>query len=294
MRVLVTGARGKVGRHTVVALQAAGHEVTATDLGPPVHERPDEGEPAYVQADLVDAGEVDAVVHGHDGVVHAAAIPDPLHHAPQRVFANNVLSSFNVIEACVRLGVRRLVNISSETVPGIVFADGAVMPPYLPIDEATPARPRDPYGFGKHVVEQWCTARWEADGLRTISIRPSWVAHPGNVERNLGPLVRDPFQPSLNFWSWTDAVDLAEAIRLAVESEADGHEVVYVAQPDNCTGRPLAELVARVYPDAGIEVRPTDRSDASGIDCSKAHALLGWTPTRSLGDVLDDHGRART
>ncbi len=290
MRVLVTGARGKVGRFTVAALVRAGHEVTATDLGPAVFERPEEAEPPYLQADLTDAGEADALVQGHDAVVHAAAIPDPLHHAPHRVFANNTMSAFNVIEACVRFGIRRLVNISSETVPGVVFADGRVMPPYLPIDEETPARPQDPYAFSKHVIEQWCTARWEKDGLRTISIRPSWVSHPGNYARNLGPLVREPFQDSLNFWSYTDAQDLADAIRLACESEADGHEVLYIAQPDNCTGRPLAELVERVYGDRGIDVRPTEREDASGIDSSKAQRLLGWRPTRSWRDHLDEDG----
>jgi UDP-glucose 4-epimerase len=294
VRVLVTGARGKVGRHAVSALQRAGHEVTATDLAAPEYERGLPGEPAYLQGDVTDAGVAYALVRGHDAVVHAAAIPDPLHHAPHVVLQNNLMGAFNIVEACVVHEVPRLVNVSSETVPGVIFAGGDVMPPYLPIDEDTPAGARDHYGFGKETIERWCDRTvLRAPGLSVVSVRPSWVAWHGNYERNLGPLVREPYQDSLNFWAYTDAHDLGEAVRLACEVELAGHEVVYVAQPDNCTGEPLADLVGAVYPDAGIELRPTDRDDASGIDVSKAQRLLGWTPTRTWRDYLDDEGRLR-
>ncbi len=294
MDVLVTGARGKVGRHAVAALQAAGHEVTATDLGAPVYERELPGAAPYVQADLTDAGSVAALVHGRDAVVHAAAIPDPLHHPPHVVLHNNLMGAFNVVEACVVHRVPRLVNVSSETVPGFVFAGGALMPETLPIDETTPAGARDVYGFGKETIERWCdrtVAR--APWLSIVSVRPSWVSWAGNYERNLGPLVRDPYQPSLNFWAYTDAHDLGEALRLACEADVNGHEVVYIAQPDVVGDAPLADLVARVYPDAGITVRATDRPDASSIDSSKAEHLLGWRATRSWRDHLDEQGRPR-
>ena len=77
MRILVTGARGKVGAATVAALADAGHDVTATDLGAARRSRRDAGAVAYLQADLTDAGDAFAVVRGHDAVVHAAAIPEP-------------------------------------------------------------------------------------------------------------------------------------------------------------------------------------------------------------------------
>ena len=293
MRILVTGARGKVGGAAVARLQAAGHEVLATDLGAPVHERALPGEAPYLQADLTDAGAVADLVRRVEAVVHTAAIPDPLHHAAHVVFANNVLSGFNVVEACVRWGLRRLVNLSSETVPGFIFAERPFLPPYLPVDEDTPCEPQDPYGFGKHVIEQWCDAAVRRSGLSVVTIRPSWVAHAGNYERNIGPMVREPHEPSGNFWSYTDNEDLAEAIRLAVEVGLEGHEVLYVAQPDNATGRPLAELVEATLPPGAVELRPTSRADASGIDSSRARRVLGWRPTRSWRDVLDPDGRAR-
>lgn len=293
MRVLVTGARGKVGSHAVDALQQGGHEVTASDVATPTFERPLPGEAHYVQAELTDAGAADAVVHGHDAVVHAAAIPDPLHNAPHVVLRNNLMAAFNIIEACVRAHVPRLVNISSETVPGIVFGERRVMPPYLPIDEQTPRRAQDPYGFSKETIERWCDRVAARDGLEVISIRPSWVQHLDNYERNLGPAIREPYTESLGFWSYTDARDLADAIRRACEVDHAGHAVVYVAQPDNINGEPLADLLQRVYPDADIELRDLPRPDASGIDSTAARELLGWEPTHSWRDVLDEDGHLR-
>ena len=112
--------------------------------------------------------------------------------------------------------------------------------------------------------------------VRCISIRPSWVQWEGNIERNLGPLVRgEDDGPNAGFWAYTDAYDLAQALRLAAESNLSGHEVFYIAQDDNSTGRPLADLVRRHHGDA-IELRELRRPDASGISCEKARRLLGW------------------
>src|SRR6187200_281124 len=109
MKILVTGSRGKVGSATVDALHAAGHEVTACDLAAPVFESVPPGAPAYKQADLTDAGEAYAVVR-------AAAIPEPTRNAPHVVFHNNLMGVFNALEAAIRFGVPRFVNVSSETV----------------------------------------------------------------------------------------------------------------------------------------------------------------------------------
>jgi UDP-glucose 4-epimerase len=291
MKVLVTGANGKVGGAVVAALLDAGHEVVATDLARPTFERQLDGEPAYLQADLTDAGHAYAVARGADAVVHAAAIPDPAHNPPAVVFANNLMATFNVLEAAVRLGAGRFVNISSETVPGYFFPERPFLPDYLPVDEDHPVRPQDPYAVAKHFGEQLMDAAVRRSDLRCISIRPSWVQWEGNYERNLGPDVRDP-GPSAGFWSYVDLYDLAAAIRLAVESDLPGHEVLYVASPDNSTGRPLAELVRRHHGER-VLLRPLAREDASGISSAKATRLLGWHPARSWRDYLDGQGRLR-
>jgi UDP-glucose 4-epimerase len=291
LRVLVTGSRGKVGSATVTALHDAGHEVTATDLGPPVFER--SSGPGYRQADLTEAGDAYAVVRGHDAVIHAAAIPDPLHHPPDRVFRNNLMATFNVLEAAVRWGVPRFVHVSSETVPGFFFPERGVPRPYAPIDEDYPILPQDPYALAKHFGEQLMDAAVRRSDIRCISIRPSWVQWEGNYERNIGPHVRDPDEPSASFWTYIDVYDLADSLRLAAESELPGHEVFYIASPDNCAGRPLAEMIRRHHGDA-VELRELDRDDASGTSSAKAMRMLGYAPTRSWRDYLTAEGTLRS
>jgi nucleoside-diphosphate-sugar epimerase len=293
MRILVTGARGKVGRATVDALLVAGHEVTAGDLGAPVFERDEPGRAHYVQGDLTDAGHAFAIVRGHDAVVHAAAIPAPVAHPPHVVFHNNLMATFNAIEAAVRWDVPRFVHVSSETAPGWHFAERPFLPDYVPVDEKHPLRPQDPYALAKAFGEQLMDAAVRRSDVRCISIRPSWVQWEGNIERNLGPLVRgEDDGPNAGFWAYTDAYDLAQALRLAAESNLSGHEVFYIAQDDNSTGQPLADLVRRHHGDA-IELRELRRPDASGISCEKARRLLGWRADRSWRDYLDADGRLR-
>ena len=293
MRILVTGARGKVGAALLPVLLDAGHEVTALDLGPPVFEAPVPGAPRYLQADLTDAGDAFAAVRDHDAVIHAAAIPEPTRNPPHRVFANNLMATFNVIEAAVRFRVPRVVNVSSETVPGFFFAERPFLPDYAPVDERHPIRPQDPYATAKHFGEQLMDAATRRSDLAGLSIRPSWVQWEGNYARNLAPALADPERaPSASFWTYIDVYDLADALRLAAEADTRGHEVAYIASPDNHANRPLAELIRHHHGDA-VEIREHDREDAAGTSIAKARELIGYAPRRSWRDYLTEDGELK-
>jgi len=291
MRILVTGARGKVGSAAVAALADAGHDVSATDMSRPRFEA-DAGGVPYRQGDLTDAGDAFALVRGHDAVVHTAAIPDPMHNPPHVVFANNLTATFNVIEAAVRFGVPRVVNLSSETVPGFFFPERPFLPDYVPVDEQHPIRPQDPYATAKHFGEQLMDAATRRSDLTGISIRPSWVQWEGNIEDNLGPWLREPVA-SEGFWAYIDVYDLADAIRLAAEATTPAHEVVYIASPDIASHETLATLAERFHGAAAPEIRPSAEERPNGISIAKARALIGYDPQRSWRDYLEDDGRLR-
>lgn len=286
MHILVTGARGKVGAATVAALADAGHDVTATDRTGPAYEARRDAV-AYTQADLTDAGDAFAVVRGHEAVVHAAAIPDPTSNPPHRVFQNNLMATFNTLEAAVRHGVVRFVHISSETVPGFFFPERPFLPDYLPVDERHPIRPQDPYATAKHFGEQLMDAAVRRSDVTCVSLRPSWVQWEGNYENNIGPWLREPAL-SEGFWAYIDVYDLADAIRLAVETATPGHEVVYIATPDVAAREPLEQLVRRFHGAAAPEIRPS--SEPGAISIAKARRLLGYDPRHTWRDYLDHAG----
>jgi len=290
MRVFVTGASGFVGSAVVAELIGAGHHVVGLARSESSAQAIERAGAQAHRGDIADLESLRAGLAGADAVIHLAAIPSNQVHPYPTVFRTNVVATYHVGEAAGRLGLRTLVAASSINALGITMAERPFNPQYLPIDEEHPIRPQDPYALSKHFGEQLMDAAVRRSDIRCISIRPSWVQHAGNYEQNLGPQVRDGAEPSVSFWSWIDVYDLAQSLRLAAESDLPGHEVFYIASPDNAATENLPELLARHGLTDQLPLRELDRPDASGISIAKARRLLGFEPKRSWRDHLDEQG----
>jgi nucleoside-diphosphate-sugar epimerase len=282
-RVAVTGASGKLGRAAVKELLAHGWEVMALDTVQPA-------EPLcpFIRVDLTDFGQtvealtaVDDRHAGVDAVVHLAAIPGPGMAPNATTFANNTLCAYNVFSAARMAGVRNLVWASSETLLGIPFE---TPPPYLPVDEEYPARPETAYSLAKsveeHIAAQFC--RWEPE-MKMIGLRFSNVMEESDYSRFPG-FQAEPELRKWNLWSYIDARDGAQAIRLALGHEATGMEVFVIASPDTVMETPTKELAARVFP--GVEVRRPLPGHQSLLSSDKARRVLGYAPTYSWRDYV--------
>ena len=102
------------------------------------------------------------------------------------IFQNNVMSTYNVIEAAERAGVSRVVHLSSETVPGFCYPTRPCHADFAPIDESHRVAPQDSYALSKSVGEALMDAAVARRDMIGLSIRPL-VQWEGNIERNLAP-----------------------------------------------------------------------------------------------------------
>lgn len=172
-RVLVTGGGGVVGGGVVRALLRRGAAVRSLARGDYPHLRA-----AGVETLRGDIGDLDAVeraVDGCDAVVHVAAKADLSIHRDAFVAAN-VVGTANVIAACRRRGVGRLVFTST---PSVVHAGE----PLEGADESLPYARRfeAPYPATKARAER--LVRAANDGrLATVALRPHLVWGPGDTQ----------------------------------------------------------------------------------------------------------------
>ncbi|KJL48710.1 UDP-glucose 4-epimerase [Microbacterium hydrocarbonoxydans] len=279
MRIALTGSSGKLGRVVARELRAQGYEVIGMDLHGPRGAD-------FVQVDLTDYGQVvdafTAVGDRHDGidaVVHLGAIPAPGIRSDVATFHNNMPATFNVFWAAVRLGIRRVVYASSETVLGLPFD---VPPPYIPVDEEYPARPESVYSLVKTLEEQLATelVRWHPD-LSITALRFSNVMDPEDYAA-FPSFDQDAMLRKWNLWGYIDARDGAQAVQRALEVAAPGFDRFIIAAADTVMSRPNAELIAEVFP--GVPVTREIEPNETLLSIDRARRVLGFEPRHSWRD----------
>jgi UDP-glucose 4-epimerase len=279
MRIALTGSSGKLGSVVARELRAAGYDVLGIDV---VGTRG----PDFVQVDLTDYGQVIDALAGvndkHDGidaVVHLGAIPAPGIRSDVATFHNNMGATFNVFWAAARLGIRRIVYASSETVLGLPFD---VPPPYIPVDEEYPPRPESVYSLVKTLEERMAVelVRWHPD-LSITGLRFSNVMVPEDYAE-FPTFDADARQRKWNLWGYIDARDGAHAVQRALEVAPPGFETYIIAAADTVMSRQNAELVAEVF--HGVPVTGDLGEHDTLLSIDKARRLLGYAPQHSWRD----------
>lgn len=281
MKIVVTGGGGMLSRYLLPELTKHGHEVTACDLVPPT------GQYRFLRIDIMSMGDLDWAFAGADVVVHLAAIPHPFNDPPERVFEVNTQGTYNVLEAAVRAGVRRVVIASSDSAIGFGFRERDFGPEYLPLDEDHPRYPQDPYSLGKAFAEDLSAAFTRRSGLQTVCLRPCMILFQERIEDYRRALSNASFR-SKPLWVYVDARDAARAFRLAAEvPDLPDHVVCYVTAADLTAREKTLELLDRFYPD----VPQVDRARLTGyrsvVDGSRAERLLGFRAEYSWRDWID-------
>lgn len=288
MRIIVTGGTGKLGRTVVSTLRDEGHEVWNLDL----HGR----RGGFIRVELTDYGQViDAIAgvddrhSGVDAIVHLAAIPAPGLESDAATFRNNMLATYNVFQSTRRLGIRRIVYASSETVLGLPFD---TPPPYIPVDEEYPARPESTYSLVKHLEEQLAIelVRWDP-GLSITALRFSNVMDPDDYDA-FPAFDADATLRKWNLWGYIDARDGAQAVSLALAKGQPGFERFIIAAADTVMSRPNAELVAEVFPN--VPVRGDLGVNDTLLSIEKARRVLGYEPRHTWRDSHGSRGTRDT
>lgn len=294
MRILFTGGSGKAGRHGVAYLVAQGHRVLNVDLVPL-------GMPGVDDriADITDAGQMFDVMASYagfdelepgtgvprfDAVVHFAAVPRILMTADNECFRVNTLGTYNVIDAALKLGVRKIVFASSETTYGVCFADGVRKPDYLPLDEDHPTVPEDSYAMSKVVNEATARSFQRRSGADIYGLRINNVVEPHEYATDFPAYMADPGLRRRNFFAYIDARDLGQMVDRCLSVDGLGYQVFNVSNDTHSVDRTTAQLIADYYPDVPLRAEMGARETfyANG----KAKALLGFRPQHDWRDHM--------
>lgn len=296
MRILFTGGSGKAGRHAIAYLLEQGHRVMNVDRVPLDLPGVDNR-----IADITDAGEIhDAVqsyanfdelkagtgVPSFDAVVHFAAVPRILITGDNETYRTNVMGTYNVIDAALKAGVKKIIFASSETTYGVCFWDGEKKPDYLPVDEEHPTVPQDSYAMSKVVNETTARSFQARSGADIYGLRINNVIEPHEYRQDFPAYIEDPSLRLRNFFAYIDARDLGQMVQRCLETDGLGYEVFNVSNDDHSVAATTEELLDKFYD--GVPVKKEMGANETFYSNEKAKRLLGYAPKHRWRIYLDD------
>lgn len=249
-RVLVTGATGLAGSHTVRALLDGGHQVRAFVRSPDKARRVFGSENRSLElakGDIGDRGSVQVALQGCDAVVHCAAIV-AIDSAltPEDLLETNVSGVRNVIGSAVEQGLERILHVSS--VATLFRGDGTL------ISENSEPRPsKHAYGHSKTVAENY-VRELQDEGHPVKIVYPGAIIapdDPGLTEsmNAVRVFMRDFVPLTSSGMQFIDARDLATAHLRILEAEPGAAR--YLAAGTFVTWREIADIM-----EAATGVRP--------------------------------------
>ena len=282
-RIIFTGGSGKAGRHAVPYLQAKGYDILNLDLKPL-----DLPGVTTLITDLTDSGQCFNALTSHfsldhyadgappkapDAVVHFAAIPRVGIEPDNKTFAANVISTYNVLEAAMKLGVRKVIFASSETTYGVCFAEGDKDYHSFPLDEEYDSDPMDSYGLSKVVNEKTGRAFAMRYGADVYALRIGNVIEPHEYV-NFTAWLDNPPVRKRNAWSYIDARDLGEIVHLCIEKDGLGYQVFNAVNDTVTADLPTPDLLAKYAPNSKV-TRPLGSLEAP-LSNRKIREVLGF------------------
>ncbi len=293
MRALITGASGFVGPHLRRHLEEMGDVVARTDRS---EGGPDLLDPASIET-LVARAQPDVVYHLAGQADVAASWADP-----RTTFRINAEGTLNVLEACKRRGVQRVLIVSTAEVYGQVAAED------LPIGEDLRLSPRSPYAASKASAEM-LAIHYAGTGLHVVRSRAFNHLGPGQTERFVAPALAGRMVRAVASGAtsvrvgrldtrrdFTDVRDVVRAYRLVLQAGASGKVYNICSGVDHSIADVAAAIMSRLgtqlelIPDPELQ-RPSDLPVLRG-DNSKVREATGWLPAIAFEDsiaaVVDD------
>ena len=302
-RVLVTGAGGFIGSHLTESLTRLGAQTRA------LVEYNSEGRWGWLQhsslrdefevmlGDVRDIDTLGPAMKGVDVVFHLAAlVAIPYSYvSPLSYLRTNTEGTLNTLQAARHSDVSLVVHASTSEVYGTAQ--------YVPIDEAHPVCGQSPYSASKIGAEQMAEAFRRSFELPVVVLRPFNTYGPRQSARAVIPaIIRQTLNssevslgeltPTRDFTFVTDTV--SGFVKAAERSEAVG-ETLNLGSGKEISIGALAEAIVGVLGKqvpvvSGDERKRPKDSEVFRLcsDNSKAREVIGWAPTVTLGEGLDE------